>query len=145
MSEGKEYNKKDFYEESSQKKQQNRTILSKKKMLEAMEKTFGIVTTAAKVAGIARTQHYKWIEEDPLYKKAIEDLDCDNTVIDFAESKLHKKINDGDTTALIFFLKTRAKRRGYVERMEHTGADGNQIQLQIVVNDSATKDAIDKI
>lgn len=42
-----------------------------------------------------------------------------NRILDLAENKLATKINEGDTTSLIFFLKTQGKSRGYVERSEH--------------------------
>ena len=38
--------------------------------------------------------------------------------LDFAESQLHKQINDGSTTATIFLLKTKGKDRGYVEKQQ---------------------------
>jgi hypothetical protein len=48
---------------------------------------------------------------------------------DFAESKLLRRIDDDDLTAIIFFLKTQAKDRGYVERAEVTGADGGPLHI----------------
>ena len=85
---------------------QNPTL--KKAMIEALEKTLGIVTTAAKIAGIDRSTHYEWLKNDPEYKAAVESLD--DVVLDFAESQLHKRIKDGDTTATIFYLKTKGKK-----------------------------------
>lgn len=41
------------------------------------------------------------------------------SLLDFAESKLMEHINDGDITSLIFFLKCKGKQRGYVERVEN--------------------------
>jgi len=37
-------------------------------MLQALEKSLGIVTTAAKQIGIDRTTHYDWYNKDPEYK-----------------------------------------------------------------------------
>ena len=85
-------------------------------MLEALEKSLCVVTTACKTVGIDRQTHYNWMNKDLKYKKAVEDLQ--NITLDFAESQLHKQIKEGNTTATIFLLKTKGKKRGYVERSE---------------------------
>jgi hypothetical protein len=94
----------------------------KKAMIEALEKSLGIVTTACKQVGISRDTHYRWLKEDESYKEQVESIG--DIALDFAESKLHKQIESGDTTATIFFLKTKGKKRGYIERQEldHSGS-----------------------
>ena len=94
--------------------QQNPTL--KKAMLEALEKSLGIVSTAAKVAGIDRSTHYAWMKADPEYKKAVDSIQ--DSVLDFAESHLYKLVKEGNPAATIFFLKTKGKKRGYIERQE---------------------------
>jgi hypothetical protein len=90
----------------------------KKAMLEALEKSLGVVTTACRVAGIARATHYVWMERDAEYKKAVDGIS--DIALDFAESKLHSQIADNNTAATIFYLKTKGKARGYVERYDVT-------------------------
>ena len=94
------------------------TNLTPKKelMLEALKKSLGIVTTACQNVGISRVTHYEWLNTDPEYKRQVEALD--DVVLDFAESKLHQSINNGSDTATIFFLKTKGKKRGYIEKQE---------------------------
>ena len=101
------------------------TNLTPKKqlMLEALRKSLGIVTTACLSAGISRESHYNWLKDDPEYKKSVEALD--DVVLDFAESQLHKRINEGSDTATIFFLKTKGKKRGYIEKQEITQTNLN--------------------
>jgi hypothetical protein len=93
---------------------QNVTL--KRAMVEALEKSLGIVTTACKSVGINRKTHYDWLKDDEQYKAEVESIE--DIAIDFAESQLHKQIKDGIPTSTIFYLKTKAKKRGYIERTE---------------------------
>lgn len=106
------------------KREQIRTEAGKKRMLIALEKSVGVVTAACKSAKVARTAHYQWLEADPAYKAAVDNLP--EIALDFAESSLFKKIKKGDTIATIFYLKTKGKKRGYIEKseIEHSGKVG---------------------
>jgi hypothetical protein len=90
--------------------------IKKEAMIEALTKSLGVVTLACKEVGIARKTHYEWYNQDEKYKAAVDDLV--DVALDFAESMLHKQIQDKDTIATIFYLKTKGKRRGYIEKTE---------------------------
>ena len=94
----------------------NKTVQHKKAIIEALEKSLGIVTMACKSVGISRSAFYLWIAEDEEFKKAVDDIQ--DVALDFAESHLHKQIKDNSTAATIFYLKTKGKKRGYIERTE---------------------------
>jgi hypothetical protein len=100
---------------------------------QAIVKAFGNLSAASKSLGVDRVSLYKWIEQDGLEQAVIEGR---NSRLDFVEGKLDQKIDGGDTTAIIFFLKTQGKSRGYVERQEITGADGKKIFEVNIVDDS---------
>ena len=97
----------------------NKTEHKKKAMLKALEASLGVVAQACKIASIGRTQFYQWMHDDLNFKYAVEEIA--EVALDFAESKLHKQIEDGNTTATIFYLKTKGKHRGYNEHtvVEH--------------------------
>ena len=88
----------------------------KKNMIDALTLSLGIVSTACQKAGIGRTTHYRWLKEDEQYAEEVRQVN--DRTLDFAETHLHKLIKDGNPAATIFFLKTRGKSRGYVERQE---------------------------
>lgn len=74
------------------------------------------VSATCAALGVSRMAFYRWKEK---YPKLVEMLnEQEESLIDFAESKLIEKINEGDNTSLIFFLKTKGKKRGYVETVE---------------------------
>ena len=110
------------------------SAVRKRSMLKALEKSLGVVTTAAKAAKIDRQTHYNWMEKDPNYKAAVESIA--DIALDFAESQLHENMRRGSDAATIFYLKTKGKRRGYVEKteVEHSGG------MKIVWNETKTYD-----
>ena len=112
---------------------QNSTL--KKAMIEALEKSLGIVTTACKIVGIDRGTHYNWLKDDEEYHEAVKGIE--DIALDFAESKLHKSIENGSDTATIFFLKTQGKKRGYIERqqIEQEASAGTEITFKLKRNE----------
>ncbi|MBU2051246.1 MAG: hypothetical protein KKH61_20050, partial [Gammaproteobacteria bacterium] len=51
---------------------------------------------------------------------------------DTSEVKLQQAVNGGEAWAVKYVLSTKGKGRGYVERSEITGADGEAIPVTIV-------------
>ena len=85
-------------------------------MLEALQRSLGVVTTACNVVGIHRDSHYRWLKEDAEYDQAVKSIE--DVALDFAESHLHELIKSGNPAATIFLLKTKGRKRGYIERQE---------------------------
>jgi hypothetical protein len=112
---------------NTEKKEQSRTAMQKVSMLEALEKSLGVVTMACRLVGIDRSTHYAWIKEDAEYKQKCDELR--NVALDFAESQLHGRIKNNDTSAIIFYLKTQGKNRGYIEKSEFEVKDPITIQI----------------
>ena len=102
--------------DNDEKKQRNTTIIKKRAFIEQFRKSLGNITMACKSAEIDRSTYYRWLDEDQAFAEMVADVNEES--IDFAESSLMKQINSGDTTATIFYLKTKGKKRGYVEKTE---------------------------
>lgn len=87
------------------------------KIAEVYKKKCCNITATCAALNISRRTFYQKKEKS----KSLQDLlaEADESMLDFAESKLIEHINNNDTTCLIFFLKTKGKKRGYVERTEH--------------------------
>lgn len=105
-------------EDEIEKTNDTKTAIKKKLFLEAYESKDGNVSSACKVAEIARCTYYRWIDEDPEFKQAAED--AWEAVIDRVETNLMDNIQSKDTTAQIFFLKTKGRNRGWVEKQDIT-------------------------
>ncbi len=104
----------------------NRTVKKKKAVLEVLEKTAGNIKMACEQVGIARSRFYEWLKTDEVFKKRYEEVI--EGLIDYAESKLLQAIANNNITAIIFFLKTKGRNRGYVEKVE---IDTEKVQVII--------------
>lgn len=88
--------------------------IKKKEFLIALENTLGIVSTACNQIGINKKRYYRWLEQDPEFKRDV--MEITETAIDYVETQLYKQIQEGNTQATMFFLRTKAKHRGYSEQ-----------------------------
>jgi hypothetical protein len=93
----------------------------KEHFLEAFEQAAGNVSVACKKVLISRETYYRYLKEDPEFKQKCEEIN--ESLLDMAETMLLKQIKNDNTTSIIFYLKTKGKSRGYVERSEHLVAD----------------------
>ena len=90
----------------------------------------GNVSAVARSFGVSRNAVQRRIDGNERLQEALRE--ARETMLDNAERTLYDEATDGNTTALIFFLKTQGKSRGYIERQEHTGADGGAINIAYV-------------
>lgn len=83
----------------------------------AILKANGLVSVAAKVLNCDNQTIYNYIKEFPQLKDTLQE--ARDKTLDLAENKLFELINEKDKTAIIFFLKTIGRGRGYIERFEN--------------------------
>jgi predicted DNA-binding transcriptional regulator AlpA len=108
--------------------------IKKETMLSALESSLGVVTTACKKTGIPRSTFYKWLKEDVEFASQVKDIE--NVSLDFAESKLFEQMADNNTSATIFYLKTKGRKRGYWEKQQmDMTTDDEPIQINIKLTD----------
>lgn len=86
-------------------------------IVKALQEADGYVSKAAHILGCTPRTVYNYRDESPAIAEAWESIREKRH--DFVENALHKRIQAGSDTAIIFYLKTQARDRGYVERVEH--------------------------
>ncbi len=123
------------------KKERAKTRLLKKKFLSLYMELHGNVSAICSEIRINRTTFYDWKEKDEAFKSAADA--AMEALIDHVEDQLHFAIDHRDTTAIIFFLKCRAKKRGYIEKteVEHSGEIKTDNKLVIEIVHVKPKDA----
>lgn len=106
------------------------TKKKKEQFLEALRGNGNIICKACEAIGIDRGTYYHWKKTDTEFAKKCADME--EVIVDLVESSLMKRIKDGDTTATIFFLKTKGKHRGYVEKTQVEGTLDTNVRISYV-------------
>jgi len=104
--------------------------LVKKAVIEALKKTNANISIAAKALGVNRSSLYDFVNKHDDLKQLV--TDERESLIDVAESALKSAVVGKEAWAVCFTLKTIGKHRGYVERVEQTGANGGAIQHNVL-------------
>ena len=107
--------------------------VTEEQLIDAIKKNAGIVADVVKSLhkeygiDITRDAIYKRKESNPAIAAAFDE--AEDEMLDIAESKLIKAIKRGEMKPIMFYLRTKGKRRGYAERQEITGAEGKPIEV----------------
>lgn len=96
----------------------------KKKLIEALERSLGIVTPACKEVGVSRETFYRYYREDADFKAEVDSIN--DITLDFVENQLLKKIKEGSERSILFYMKYKARKRGYSDSIDIT-SDGKSI------------------
>lgn len=106
---------------------------NKKELIKMLKFFKGIVSSACEAVQISRQTYYNYLKDDPEFASEVDEIN--EASIDHVEGKLMEKINGvtvsvetpagqkiyeqpPSDTAIIFYLKTKGKKRGYIERSE---------------------------
>ena len=88
-------------------------------IIQVVKGSKGVISAIATRLGVTRKTVYNYIDRYATVKQAI--ADERESMKDYAEGKLYQHIKEDNLTALIFYLKTQASDRGYVERLRIEG------------------------
>ena len=120
--------------------------IKKKMLIESLENSLGIVSTACTKANISRSSFYKWYKEDEEFRKKVDEID--NVKLDFVESQLFKNIQKEKERSIIFYLQHKGHKRGYIQQqninLTSNDEEIKKIEIEIVKpkgNSSSTEES----
>lgn len=98
------------------------TKITKRRFAEAVKGSGGILQQIANKLQVNRSSVYNFIKKHPEYTKKLI-FQAEEEIGDFAETALIQKIKEKDGSSIKWYLATKHKNRGYIERqeIEHTG------------------------
>jgi hypothetical protein len=102
----------------------------KEKLLEALERSLGIVTPACKEVGISRNTFYEYYKTDIIFKEAVDDIN--EITLDFVENNLLKKIKEGSERSILFYMKYKARKRGYTDSLDITSGGDKITEIRLI-------------
>lgn len=117
-------------------------IFSPAEIIQALRDSKGIKLRAAQRLGCTRGTIDNYCKRYPEINEAY--LDARESTVDMAEDRLFQKaVVEGDTTALIFILKTLGKSRGYIERQEMAVQGNIVVRLPDEMRDASGMGAVE--
>lgn len=105
-----------IYEDNLERVRVARVNSLKQALVNALIMYHGIIQCACEACNVSRATFNTYVREDSKFADLV--IEAREVAIDFVESKLFENIDKGYEASIIFFLKTRAKHRGYIERSE---------------------------
>ena len=108
------------------------------KIAELYEKKAGNLSATARALHVDRNTLMAWRDANPDLKAKM--VDVEESMLDFTESKLFQQIDASNLTAIIFYLKTKGRKRGYVERQESDISMHPFLRLMQEVEDEEEKE-----
>jgi hypothetical protein len=87
----------------------------------------GNIAATCKQLGIPRSTYAYHFKNDLEFRQKC--LEIDESLLDLAESKALELIKEKNPQMIMFFLKTKGKQRGYVERTEVNELQQRQVQI----------------
>ncbi|MHA1344373.1 MAG: hypothetical protein ACTSQG_10320 [Promethearchaeota archaeon] len=85
-----------------------------RKFKKALDGSYGIISLIAKRMNVSREAVYKFMKKYPQTQEMVK-MERDK-IVDIAETKLFKKIQEGEWKAIEFTLRNLGSERGYAEK-----------------------------
>ena len=108
--------------------------IKKKMLIESLENSLGIVSTACTKVNVSRSSFYKWYKEDEVFRKKVDEID--SVKLDFVESQLFKNIQNLKEKSIIFYLQHKGHKRGYIQKQNINLTSNeekiNKIEIEII-------------
>lgn len=87
------------------------------------------ITSACRRVGLTRTTYYDWVATDPNFKEMVDEVE--DMKLDFVEDQAMKKIGEGCSRLIEFYLRTKGKKRGFTEEITSYEDDTIEFTLNI--------------
>jgi hypothetical protein len=104
-------------------------IPDRQALIDALREADGNMASVARKFDCSRSTVWGYVDNDAELRELTDELT--ETFIDEAESQLYKHIREGNIVATIFFLKTKARHRGYSERLELIPLNRQDIEVEL--------------
>jgi len=113
-----------------------RAVYTAEQFIKAIPGSGGIISTIARRVGCGWHTARDYVDKHPSVKQAYDD-ECE-AVLDLAESKTIKAIEAGDMQTVRYYLSTKGRKRGYVERTEQEVKQSGAVTFRVVYGDDGS-------